>query len=136
MSIPEQNEIKAKAYKEAMRYMQNAKETLKKAEKRNNIYSDKKYVRTACGTAYCGVLIALEAYVSLKGIHAGPKEKKDIEFYQRTINKIDKKLLDIINVIYDTVHKSGYYDGNQDAIVIGRGFEHIYTIINKIKPSA
>ncbi|MBI4647123.1 MAG: DUF5618 family protein [Bacteroidia bacterium] len=118
-----------------MRYMTNAKEQLKKAKKKDNLYNDKKYVRAACGIAYSGVLIALDAYIQLKGIFTRQKERQDIEFYQRTISKIDKKLLSIINVAYDTLHKAGYYDGNQDSRVISAGFEHAYTIINKIKPS-
>ncbi|MBI4646321.1 MAG: DUF5618 family protein, partial [Bacteroidia bacterium] len=108
---------------------------LKKAEKRNNFYSDVKYVRIACGTAYSAILIALETYVQLKGIYGKPDENKDIRFYQRTINTIDKKLLDYVNSVYYILHKSGYYDGIQDARVISVGFEHAYTIINKIKPA-
>ncbi|MBI4648692.1 MAG: DUF5618 family protein [Bacteroidia bacterium] len=134
MSVNEQKELKEKAYKEAMRYMGNAKEQLKKGEKRNYFYTDKKYVRIACGLAYNAVLIALEIYVKLKGVIPKPKEKLDIEFYQRNIGKIDKKLLMEINTVYDIIHKDGYYDGIQDARIIGIGFEHAYTIINKIKP--
>ena len=44
---------------EALRYIDNAKETLKKAQKENGIYKDKKYVRSASGTAYLGAIIAL-----------------------------------------------------------------------------
>ncbi|MBI4648439.1 MAG: DUF5618 family protein [Bacteroidia bacterium] len=134
MSIQEQQQLKEKAYNEAMRYMMNAKEQLKKAEKHNNIYKDAKYVRASCGIAYLGVLVALETYARLKDIIPGRNEKKDIEFYQRTITKIDKKLLDVLNAAYDILHKCGYYDGIRDARVISIGFEHAYTIINKIKP--
>lgn len=54
--------------------MDNAKETLKKAEKRDLIYQNDKYVRTACGTAYNGVLIALDGMFILKDV---PKLKGD-----------------------------------------------------------
>ncbi|MDR0582018.1 MAG: DUF5618 family protein, partial [Prevotellaceae bacterium] len=68
MSLEEQQELKQKSYAEAMRYMNNAKETLQKAKKEDNYYADRKYVRTACGTAYNGVLLALDAYFMLKDV--------------------------------------------------------------------
>jgi hypothetical protein len=36
--------------------------------------------------------------------------------------------------MYQILHLSGYYDGTQDAIVVKRGFEVAYQIIDKIKP--
>ena len=52
MSIREQEELKQSYYSEAMRYMDKAKEYLKNAKKEDEFYQDKKYVKTACGTAY------------------------------------------------------------------------------------
>ena len=40
MSTKEQQEIKSKAYSEAMRYMENAKETLQKARKEDNRFHE------------------------------------------------------------------------------------------------
>jgi uncharacterized protein (UPF0332 family) len=68
MSIQEQTEIKTKYYNEAIRYMDNAKEYLKNAKKEGNYYHDAKYVKTACGTAYNGLLMALDCFLILKGI--------------------------------------------------------------------
>ncbi|MDR1416043.1 MAG: DUF5618 family protein, partial [Prevotellaceae bacterium] len=79
MSTEEQEKIRQKSYAEAIRYMNNAKETLKRAGKENNFYSDKKYVRTACGTAYNGMLIALDTYLLLKGVEQ-KKGRKSIEY--------------------------------------------------------
>jgi len=134
MSIKEQNEIKEKYYNEAIRYMENAKETLKKAGKQDRFYKDDKYVKTACGTAYNGVLKALDGYFILKEV---PKKKgrKDIDYYLMNITKIDKKLLDYLNNAYKTLHLAGYYDGNLDSKVILSGFELAYEIIDKIKPN-
>lgn len=53
-------------YDEAMRYMENARKTLKGAGKEDGEYSDVKYVQTASGTAYLGVLIALDEYLRRK----------------------------------------------------------------------
>jgi hypothetical protein len=47
MSIEKQELIKTKYYSEAIRYMENAKETLQKAGKEDKYYNDKKYVRTS-----------------------------------------------------------------------------------------
>jgi len=51
MSIQEQEQTKEKYHSEAIRYMDNAKEYLKNAKKEDGYYLDKKYVKTACGTA-------------------------------------------------------------------------------------
>jgi glucosamine 6-phosphate synthetase-like amidotransferase/phosphosugar isomerase protein len=67
-----QEEIKQRAFAEAMRYMDNAKELLKKSRKDDFYYEDKKYVRISCGTAYHAVLIALDAYLELKGVPSPP----------------------------------------------------------------
>ena len=58
MGLDEQNQLKIKYYSEAIRYMDNAKATLKSAGKEDDYYNDDKYVKTACGTAYNGVLKA------------------------------------------------------------------------------
>ncbi|MDR0567489.1 MAG: DUF5618 family protein [Prevotellaceae bacterium] len=134
MSIEEQQEIKSNAYSEAMRYMENAKATLQKAGKEDDQYHDVKYVRTACGTAYNGILLALDAYLQLKDVEMPKKKRRSIEFYTSHVAQIDKKLLVCVNRAYDTLHLWGYYDGTDDAVVIKRGFDYAYQIIDKIKP--
>ena len=133
MSIEEQTQLKASYYNEAIRYMDNAKETLKKAAKEDLFYKDSKYVKTACGTAYNGVLIALDGYFLLKDV---PKKKgrKDIDYYRMNIAKIDKKLLNYLNESYEALHLCGYYDGTKNVNIVKSGFEYAYTIIEKIKP--
>jgi hypothetical protein len=66
MSQQEQETLKETYYSEATRYMDNAKECLKKAKKEDDYYHDKKYVKMACGAAYSGVLIALDGFLRLK----------------------------------------------------------------------
>ncbi|MFA5781917.1 MAG: DUF5618 family protein [Bacteroidales bacterium] len=133
MSIREQQEVKEKYYNEAIRYMNNAKETLKKAGKEDDFYNDDKYVKTACGTAYNGVLKALDGYFMLIGADK-KKGRKSIEYYQANTGKKDKKLLKYLNNAYEVLHLSGYYDGVTDVKIVSRGFELAYLIINKIKP--
>jgi predicted HAD superfamily phosphohydrolase len=134
MSVEEQQELKQKSYAEAIRYMNNAKETLQKAKKEDDFYSDRKYVRTACGTAYNGVLHALDTYLMLKDVEMPKKRRRSIDFYTRNVSKIDGKLLNRLDSVYEILHLSGYYDGILDALVIKRGFDNAYEIINKIKP--
>ncbi|GHV65334.1 hypothetical protein FACS1894199_05740 [Bacteroidia bacterium] len=134
MSNEEQEGIKQRAYAESMRYMNNAKATLQKARKEDNYYADKKYVRTACGTAYSGVLLALDTYLELKGVEMPKKKRRSIKFYTSHVAQLDGKLLNELNTVYEILHLDGYYDGIQKADVIKSGFDSANEIINKIKP--
>jgi hypothetical protein len=135
MSIQEQEQIKSKYYNEAVRYMDNAKECLKNAKKDGKFYRDPKYIRMACGTAYSGVLIALDGFMMSNGI-AKPKakERKSIEHYQNQLGQLDRKILNHLNSAYHILHLSGYYDGIDNAVVLKEGFDQAFFIINKIKP--
>ena len=136
MSMQEQQELKEQYYGEAMRYMDNAKEYLKQAKKEGKMYRDRKYVRTACGTAYNGVLIALDCYLMLKGVKKpSKKERKSIEFYQLNLGKLDRKMLDNLNMAYQILHLYGYYDGIESVNVIKEGFYFANMILEKIKPA-
>ena len=135
MSVKEQEKIQEKYYSEAIRYMDNAKESLKKANKEGKFYLDTKYVSVACGTAYKGVLIALDGFLLMKGVEKPKgKDRKSIEFYHDNISKLDMKMLDYLNTAYKILHLYGYYDGIEKVDVIKSGFDDAYTIINKIKP--
>ena len=118
MSISEQQSLKSVYYSEAVRYMDNAKECLKKAKKEDNYYRDPKYVKMACATAYSGMLMALDGFLQLRDIKPKAKERKSIEFYQKNISNIDKKMLDYLNSAYKVLHLWGYYDGIEDARVV------------------
>jgi hypothetical protein len=136
MTNEEQNLYLSAEYAEAMRYMDNAKETLKRAEKQDDrLYKDEKYVRSACGIAYLGVLVALDAWLTLKGVQI-PKKRKHttIDFYLSNVTKIDKKLLDYLNSAYNVLHLDGYYRKEKTIKVIEGGFDAAYEIIEKIKP--
>ena len=136
MSKQEQQELKEKYYGNAMRYMDNAKEYLNHAKKEGRFYQDPKYVKTACGTAYNGVLIALDGYLMLKGVEKPKgKARKSIEYYQNNIAKIDGKMLNYLNVTYRVLHLYGYYDGENSTDIIKTGFDEAYKIIEKIKPN-
>ena len=137
MSAQEQQALQERYYSEAIRYMDNAKECLKKAKKEDNYYNDTKYVKMACGTAYSGVLVALDGFLTLKGIPKPQgKLRKSIEYYQSNITAIDKKMLNYLNSAYEILHLWGYYDGITKVSVVKDGFDEAYKIIEKIKPTA
>jgi hypothetical protein len=133
MSHQEEQRIKQRYYTEAMRYMDNAKDTLRKAGKDGKLYQDEKYVKTACGTAYIGVLKALDGYFYTHGVEKR-KGRKSIEYYKDNIARLDKKMLSYLNTAYDVLHLDGYYDGILSVPVIRSGFDVAYDIIEKIKP--
>ena len=136
MSAQEQQMLKETYYNEAMRYMDNAKECLQKARKEDGYYNDSKYVKMACGTAYSGMLVALDGFLLLKGLHKpNRKERKSIEHYQKNLTNIDKKMLNTLDSAYDILHLWGYYDGIKKASVIKDGFDEAYKIIEKINPA-
>ncbi|GHU96901.1 hypothetical protein FACS1894156_8360 [Bacteroidia bacterium] len=134
------NQEQLKSYTEVLRYMRNAEDTLQKSGKDGNHYLDTKYVRSSCGIAYLGVLLALDIWLALKGIPMPTKRDKtkkhrSIDMYRYDIGGLDKKLLTSVNTVYNILHLSGYYDGEQDARIIRAGFAVAYEIIEKIKPA-
>lgn len=135
MGTVEQNKIMGEYYAEAIRYMENANETLKKAGKEGDFYKDSKYVKTASGIAYNAVLKAMDGYFILKEVKL-PRNRKSIEFYRANVSRTDKKLLNYLNSAYNILHLDGYYDGILSVDVINTGFKLAYTIIEKIKPAA
>jgi hypothetical protein len=136
MTPDEQNAFLSKWYAEAMRYMDNAKDTLKKAGKDGPQYIDEKYVKTACGTAYNGVLIALDAWLKLKEVPEPntKKQRKSIWYYKDAIATINHKMGATLNIAYNILHLDGYYDGILSVKAIEGGFDAAYYIIDKIKP--
>jgi hypothetical protein len=135
MDRGEQNSFLSEHYAEAMRYMDNATAFLEKAGKDGPLYIDKKYVQTACGTAYNGVLIALNAWFVLKEMpKLSKKQRKSIDYYYERTAATNKKMLSFLRVAYSVLHLEGYYDGITSVKAIEAGFDAAYYIIEKIKP--
>jgi len=135
MSTEEQEIVKQEAYAEAMRYVQKARKILQKAGEEDSYYHDRKVVRRACGTAYSGSLIALDAWLKLKNVPEAEAQHKSIGYYRKNIGQIDLNLLDDVNGAYDTLYLSGHYDGNLHVPVIQIGFDIALDIIERIKPA-
>lgn len=119
-------------YTEANRYIQNSKELLVKAGKNGKYYLDSKYVSSACGVAYKGVLLALKGFLQARGVKL-PKNRASIEYYQQSIGKIDRKMLNALNTVYNILHLDGYYDGITNIKVIQSGFEEAEFLVGSIR---
>jgi hypothetical protein len=117
----------------ATRYMANAYKELALAKKNGKYYDDTKHVSGACGVAYKGVLVALDGILGLRGIARDKRKRPSIEYYQSNLGKMDKKMSNSLDTAYKILHLYGYYDGINDAVTIGRGFEEAEFIINKLK---
>jgi len=100
--------------REAIRYLENAREILRKSKVEDNIYTDIKYVKSACGIAYLGVLRAIDEYLLSKGLLRKELPKK-VEEYEKAIKKYlsvhDGKLLRQFQGLYDELHIGGHYRG-------------------------
>ena len=120
-------------YNEALRYIENAEDILKSAGKEGRYYTDDKYVKIACGTAYSGILVALDALFDIKNL---PKRRgrKAIDYYQSNLAIIDKKLLKELNNAYTVLHLDGYYGGITSVKTIESGFDDATSIIAALKP--
>jgi len=135
MDLKEQQNIRQRAYKDAMRYIANAEDDLKNAGRDGNYYKDAKYVRRASGTAYNAVLLAMDAWLKLKEVELPKgKTRKTVDFYYRETGKRDKKLARDFDEAYKALHLSGYYDGTLSSDIIKSGFRIADSIINRIKP--
>ena len=100
--------------KEALRYLQNAKEILRTAPIEDEIYTDVKYVQEACGTAYLAVLKVIDECLLRKGL--SKKElPKSVDAYRKALQKYlavhDGRVLREFEALYDQLHIAGYYRG-------------------------
>lgn len=127
-------QLKKKTLSEAERYYDNAKTMLsEKAGKQGDYYSKVKYVKTACGTAYCGVLLLLDAFIRIKGQVTNYKNRKSIEYYRDNLTDRDNQMLKYVNSAYNVLHLSGYYDGELKYQIIQGGLEVFLDIINHFR---
>ena len=127
MTSPKKNQEPLSTYAEAMRYVENAKECLKKAGKEGGYYADAKYVKMAGNTLWNGVLLALENRMPSKG-------RPDIRKYREEIAKQNKKMLRVLNSGYATCHLSMGYDGNISASVCKEGINLAVELIEWAVP--
>ena len=123
--------------KESIRYLENAKEILRKSPTEEERYLDIKYVQEACGTAYLAILKAIDAYLLKRGVN--PKElPQSVDEYRKTLKKHltthNGKLLKDFDALYKELHISGYYRGNLEHVEIVKAmFKIAKSFIEKIE---
>ena len=128
----------------AKRYLQNARETLKKAgvDRRRGAYIDLKYISEASGTAYLAALEALKALFLWEGL-ISPKDLnrrlKKVDMYDYYLERVmrigkDKDLIKgLFKDVYDILHINGYYRELQNKKAIDAGFEQVEKIIRIVE---
>jgi len=123
--------------REALRYSENAKETLKNAPTEYGTYTDIKYVQEACGTAYLAILKAVDEYLVKRGVDE--KElPQSVDEYREMIRKYamihDGKLVKEFEKLYKALHIAGYYRGLlEDVAMVRDAFRAVKVFIDKIK---
>ncbi|MFZ8846028.1 MAG: DUF5618 family protein [Candidatus Hydrothermia bacterium] len=138
------NEIAIKRLNLAKRYLENAKEDLKKAkvDRKVGIYIDIKYISKASGTAYLSALEALKAlFINYKILDE--KEMKEklnkvemYDYYLKKVSQIGKDrdvLLKLFDEVYKILHLGGYYRELQSKKSIDDGFEKAQKIIKIVE---
>ena len=124
--------------KEALRYLNNAKEVLKSVPVEDNTYTDIKPVREALGTAYLAVLEAINEYlVSKKGL-TKKELPKSVDAYRKALQKHiavhNGKLIREFEMLYDALHIEGYYRGLiYNVIMVKDALKAARAFIEKIK---
>lgn len=123
--------------KEALRYLNNAKEILKSVPIEDNTYTDVKPVREALGTAYLAVLEAINDYLLKKGV-TKKELPKSADAYRSALQRHlvihDGKLLREFEKLYDMLHIAGYYRGLlYDTVVVKDALKAAKAFIEKMK---
>ncbi len=135
----DQKAIKTAAYKEAIRYVKEAKTFMKKAPKDKG-YDDfiryKRDLRKICNTAYKGMSVALDAYLKIHNIVPKREERSNIYYMQRLVRKIDIGLSVDVYSAHNILRWGCCEDGMNYTGFIEMGFENVMEVINKIKPTA
>jgi hypothetical protein len=123
--------------KEALRYLENAKEMLKTVQVEDNTYTDVKPVQEACGTAYLAVLKAIDQYLVKKGVEER-ELPQSVDGYREMLRKHlmihNGKLLKEFEKLYKLLHIAGYYRGLlEDVAVVKDAMKAAKTFIEKIR---
>src|SRR6218665_3062384 len=137
--LPMSTQEIADQYKKALRRMNNAKEILSaKVSKEDDVYyryQDAKYVKKACKVAYNAALIALKAYLEMKGKTVnGKPDLVNLNDYRWVLND-DTGMFNDYNNAWNVLYCAGYHNGNLNSYMIASGMESGDAIINAIRPA-
>jgi len=123
--------------REALRYLNNAKEILKSIPVEDNTYTDLKPVREAMGIAYLSVLEAINEYLLKKGL-TKKELPRSVDAYRKALQKYiavhNGKLIREFEKLYDALHIAGYYRGLlYDVNMVKDALKAARVFIEKIK---
>jgi len=121
----------ANPIEEAKRYLANAKDILR-TKGGNGVpgyYSDAKYVKMACNTAWSGVLVALDSKLS----HKTSKNRKSVETYKEYLSTRNRKTFNDFLSAYNYLHLLGEYDGDLNKKTAQTGLDLAQKIIELCK---
>lgn len=127
----ENNLIAQRTHREAEKYLNNAYKELKLSDRNGKIFQDVKHMRTACGVAYLAALKAIDGILLMRDVPK-PKRRPSIEYYQKKLSQLDRKILTSLNIAYHILHIDGYYDGFNHIKTIESGFEETENLIHKL----
>ena len=121
---------------DAIRYINNAKEILKKSKVVEGYYTDLKYVKSAFGILYLGILKAIDDFLFKRGVEEITLPKK-IEEYMKYFKKYgspyDGKLIKEFESLYKEVHIAGYYRSLLSSVKVVKDiFEESEKFIKKL----
>ena len=119
-------------YLEALRYVDNARKILSKhAGKDGEYYSDPKYVKMACNTAYTGILVALDAALE---IERKKGSRLDVNAYKKALSARNHTVLNDFVSAYNYLHLFGGYDGDLNVATSQTGLSLAERVIEWSKP--
>lgn len=101
-------------FDDALRYLTNARDLLRKAGRQNGSYHDRKYIRLAGNCAWSGVLVAVDEYLRSKGIAKG-RGRMSKEWYISQLSSLSRKLNMAFETAYEGLHLHMGYDGALNA---------------------
>lgn len=122
--------------REAIRYLNNAKEILKSVPIEDSTYTDVKYVQEACGTAYLAIIKAIDEVLLKKGV-AQKDLPQSVDGYRDMIRKHlsvhNGKLTREFDKLYKLLHIAGYYRGLlEDVAVVKESFKAAKDFIDSL----
>ena len=101
--------------REALKYLNNAKEILKSIPVADNVYTNIKPVREAFGTAYLAVLEVINEFLMVKKGLTKKELPKSVDAYRKVLQEYlavhNGKLMREFEMLYDALHIAGYYRG-------------------------
>jgi hypothetical protein len=122
---------KSTYFEEAMRYMENAKESLMKTSFEDGFYKDEKYVKQAAGIAYAGLEKAARWYLRLNGYKQPLPNNYEII---KGLTKFNGKAKNLFNEGYTILHQDAYYNDNTGVEHIKLGMKYANEFIVLLQP--